>query len=76
MLAGVVMDDLSSHKGPRVRTLIEAAAPTCATSRPYSPDSNPIENAFAKHKALLRNTAARTVPSLWATLALRMPFES
>ena len=61
----VVMDNLSSHKGPKVRTMIEAAGAGLLYLPPYSPDFNPIENAFAKLKALLRKTAARTVPSLW-----------
>ena len=64
----VVMDNLSSHKGPRVRTLIEAAGASLLYLPPYSPDFNPIENAFAKLKALLRKTAARTVEALWAAI--------
>lgn len=50
----VVMDNLSSHKGPRVREMIEAAGATLLYLPPYSPDFNPIENAFAKLKANLR----------------------
>ena len=46
----VVMDNLSSHKGPSVRALIEAAGATLLYLPPYSPDFNPIENAFAKLK--------------------------
>lgn len=61
----VVLDNLSSHKGPRVRTLIEAAHASVLYLPPYSPDFNPIENAFAKLKALLRKTAARTQDTLW-----------
>ena len=64
----VVMDNLSSHKGPRVRALIEAAGAELRFLPPYSPDFNPIENAFAKLKALLRKAAERTVEGLWATL--------
>lgn len=64
----VIMDNLSSHKGPRVRDLIEAAGATLRYLPPYSPDFNPIENAFAKLKALLRKTAARTVDALWAAI--------
>ena len=41
----VVMDNLSSHKGPRTRTLIEAAGAQLRFLPPYSPDFNPIENA-------------------------------
>jgi transposase len=55
------MDNLSSHKGPRVRHMIEAAGASLLYLLPYSPDFNPIENAFAKLKALLRQGAERTV---------------
>lgn len=61
----VIMDNLSSHKGPRVRTMIEAAGAELLFLPPYSPDFNPIENAFAKLKALLRKAAERTVEGLW-----------
>lgn len=64
----VVMDNLSSHKGPQVRAMIEAAGARLLYLPPYSPDFNPIENAFSKLKALLRKTAARTTPSLWAAI--------
>jgi transposase len=63
----VIMDNLSSHKGPRVRALIEAAGATLRYLPPYSPDFNPIEKAFAKLKALLRKEAARTVEALWSS---------
>jgi transposase len=65
----VVMDNLSSHKGPAVRSAVEAAGASLLFLPPYSPDFNPIENAFAKLKALLRKTAARTVDDLWAAIA-------
>lgn len=64
----VVMDNLSSHKGPRVKALIEAAGAELCFLPPYSPDFNPIEKAFAKLKALLRKTAARTVETLWSAI--------
>jgi transposase len=48
------MENLSSHKRPGVREAIEAAGATLLYLPPYSPDFNPIENAFAKFKALLR----------------------
>jgi transposase len=66
----VVMDNLSSHKGPKVREMIEAAGASLLFLPPYSPDFNPIENAFAKLKALLRKAAERTVDGLWATIGL------
>jgi transposase len=49
----LVMDNLSSHKGSRVRELIEArGCELLYLLPPYSPDLNPIEEAFAKLKAL------------------------
>jgi transposase len=64
----VVMDNLSSHKGPRVRQMIEAAGASLLYLPPYSPDFNPIENAFAKLKALLRKAAERTIDGLWSAI--------
>src|SRR4029079_14491532 len=64
----VVMDNLSSHKGPNVRALIEKAGAVLLYLPPYSPDFNPIENAFAKLKALLRKAGARTRDALWAAV--------
>jgi transposase len=61
----VIMDNLSSHKGPKVREMIEAAGAELLYLPPYSPDFNPIENAFSKLKALLRKAAERTVSGLW-----------
>jgi transposase len=60
----VIMDNLPAHKGTAVREVIEAAGAKLLFLPPYSPDFNPIENAFAKLKALLRNAAARTVDQL------------
>lgn len=64
----VVMDNLSSHKGPRTRELIEAAGASLLFLPPYSPDFNPIENAFSKLKALLRKAAERTIDGLWSAI--------
>ncbi len=61
----VVMDNLSSHKGSAVRQAIEAVGAKLLYLPPYSPDFNPIENAFAKLKTLLRAAAERTVEALW-----------
>ncbi len=60
----VVMDNLSSHKGSRVRQLIEGRGCELMYLPPYSPDLNPIEEAFSKLKALLRSSAARTREAL------------
>ena len=51
-----------------MRDLIEAAGAELRYLPPYSPDFNPIENAFAKLKALLRREAARTVEALWSAI--------
>ncbi len=66
----VVMDNLSSHKSPSTRRLIEAAEARLLLLPPYnySPDFNPIENAFARLEALLRRAAERTVDGLWAAI--------
>lgn len=64
----VIMDNLGSHKGPRIRAAIEAAGARLLYLPPYSPDFNPIENAFAKLKALLRKAAERSVQGLWAAI--------
>ena len=61
----VVMDNLSSHKTPAVRQAIEAAGATLLLLPPYSPDFNPIEQAFSKLKAHLRKAAERTIHGLW-----------
>ena len=65
----VIMDNLPAHKLAGVRTAIEGAGATLLYLPPYSPDFNPIEQAFAKLKALLRKAAARTIPDLWDTIA-------
>jgi transposase len=64
----VVMDNLGSHKGAGVRPAIEAAGASLLYLPPYSPDFNPIENAFAKLKSALRTAAARSVEALWTVI--------
>ena len=61
----VIMDNLPAHKVSGVREAIEAAGADLRYLPPYSPDFNPIEQAFAKLKAFLRKAAARTIPDLW-----------
>jgi len=56
----VVLDNLLVHKQPEVRAAIEAAGAQLRFLPPYSPDLNPIENAFAKLKAFLRAARPRT----------------
>ena len=61
----VVLDNLSSHKVAGVREAIESVGAILRPLPPYSPDLNPIENLFAKLKALLRKAAKRTLDALW-----------
>jgi transposase len=65
----VVMDNLPAHKVKGARQAIEKAGAILLFLPPYSPDFNPIEQAFSKLKALLRKTAARTVVALDAAIA-------
>jgi transposase len=60
----VVMDNLTAHKGDRVKELIEERGCKLIYLPPYSPDFNPIEEAFAKIKALVRKAEARTREAL------------
>ena len=70
----VIMDNLGAHKVAGVREAIEAAGARLLYLPPYSPDFNPIEQAFAKLKALLRSAAARTIAEL--KQAVRRAFEA
>lgn len=69
----VVMDNLRPHQSDRVREAIEARGARRWFLPPYSPDLNPIEEAFSKVKTLLRRAEARTEEALaaaiWAALA-------
>ena len=64
----VVMDNLSIHKVAGVQEAIRAAGASVLDLPSYSPDFNPIEQLFAKFKALLRKAAARTQAALWETI--------
>ena len=61
----VLMDNLSVHKGKWVRELIEEKGCQLWLLPPYSPDFNPIEEAFSKVKALLRRAQARVLEALF-----------
>ena len=65
----VVMDNLSAHKVEGVRRLIEARGAQLLYLPPYSPDFNPIEQAWSKVKQLLRSAKARTVEELEQAVA-------
>ena len=56
----VVLDNLTAHKGEQVRELVEGRACELMFLPPYSPDLNPIEEAFSKVEALLRRAEARS----------------
>ena len=64
----VVMDNLAAHKVAGVREAIRAVGASVLYLPPYSPDLNPIEQLFAKLKALLRKATARTKDALWITI--------
>src|SRR6266481_7145085 len=64
----VIMDNLSAHKVAGVREALEAAGAKLVYLPPYSPDLNPIEQLFAKLKALLRKAAERSIEALWTTI--------
>jgi transposase len=68
----VVMDNLASHKHPRVRELIESAGAKLLYLPPYSPDFTPIEMIWSKAKGLLRSIAARTVDGLHDAFGIAM----
>ena len=60
----IVVDNLGAHKGERVRELIEERGCELLFLPPYSPDLNPIEQAFSKIKGLLRKAESRTREAL------------
>jgi transposase len=65
----VILDNLPAHKVSGARAAIERAGATLLFLPPYSPDFNPIEQVFAKLKALLRKAAARTLEALQTAIA-------
>lgn len=65
----VVMDNLPAHKAAGVRQAIERVGARLVYLPPYSPDFNPIEQAFAKLKWLLRSAAKRTAEGLNQAIA-------
>lgn len=69
----VVLDNLAVHKQPEVRTAIEAAGARLRFLPPYSPDFNPIEQAFAKLKAFLRAARPRSFDAVNTLIAIALP---
>jgi transposase len=68
-----VMDNLTAHKGERVREIIEERGCELVFLPPYSTDFNPIEQAFSKLKGLLRRAEARTREALIESWERRYP---
>jgi len=68
----VVMDNLSAHKGGKVKEIIEQRGCELIYLPPYSPDLNPIEQAFSKVKGLLRRAEARTRETLIEAMGLAL----
>jgi transposase len=69
----VVMDNLAPHKVAGVKQAIEACGTELHYLPPYSPNLNPIENAFAKLNALLRKATERTIEGLWTRIGECLP---
>ncbi len=61
----VILDNLGSHLGDKIHHAIQARGATRLYLPKYSPDLNPIENAFAKLKAALRKATERSTEALW-----------
>lgn len=69
----VVMDNLGSHKSKAVRNAIRSVGARCLFLPAYSPDLNPIEQVFAKLKALLRRLRPRTIEANWRSIGKLLP---
>jgi transposase len=69
----VIMDNLPAYKTAGVGDAIERAGAKLMLLPPYSPDFNPIENAFSKLKAMLRGRAERKIDALWDAVGVLMP---
>jgi transposase len=68
----VVLDNLAVHKHPAIRAAIEAAGASLRFLPPYSPDFNPIEQAFAKLKAFLRAARPRSFDQVVELVAIAL----
>jgi transposase len=69
----VIMDNLNSHKGDAVRRMIRQAGAHLLFLPAYSPDLNPIEQAFSKFKELIRKAEERTIDGLWKAAGKLIP---
>jgi transposase len=64
----VILDNLPAHKTAAVRATFQRCRIKFLYLPPYSPDFNPIENAFSKLKRLVRSAAERTIDGLWSAM--------
>ena len=64
----VILDNLSSHKSEKASAILKQCGAWFLFTPSYSPDLNPIEMAFAKLKAHLRQIGARTIDALWQAI--------
>lgn len=64
----VILDNLAAHKSARAAEVLRTRRAWFLFLPPYSPDLNPVEMAFAKLKAHLRSSAARTIDDLWKSI--------
>lgn len=69
----VVMDNLPAHKKEQIGVLIATAGAELRFLPPYSPDLNPIEQAFSKLKAHLRKAQERSIDGLWQRIGKLLP---
>jgi transposase len=69
----VVMDNLPAHKNGEIREIIKAVGAELRYLPPYSPDLNPIEQAFSKLKAQLRKAQERSLDDLWQRIGKLLP---
>jgi transposase len=69
----VILDNLAPHRAAAVRHAIEDTGASLHPLPAYSPDFNPIENAFAKLKSRLRKAGARTIEALWNAIRDALP---
>lgn len=66
----IVLDNLAAHKSERVTEIVQARGCELLYLPPYSPDLNPIEEAFSKIKGMLRKVGARTRETLIEALGV------
>jgi len=64
----VIMDNLSSHKTAQVRQVLREYGIRAKYLPPYSPDPDPIKNAFSNFKSMVKTAALKSIPDLWNSI--------